>query len=138
MRIWTLQEANAALPRVRAIVEEGRRVLDAVREVDAHLEDLRIIHGAALDDPRCEGHAEQVEFLRQRGDLMDAMTTVTLRVQAVGCEVKDFAEGLVDFLGQMGGTPVYLCWRRGEESVSHWHTLEGGFAARKPIPGLAG
>lgn len=135
MRTWTLQEANAALPRVRAIVEEGRRVLAAIRDVDANLEDLRIIHGDALDDPKCPGHAEQVAYQRQRADLMDAMTGVTLRVQAVGCEVKDFGEGLVDFLGQIGGTPVYLCWRRGEESVGHWHTLEGGFAARKPIPG---
>lgn len=135
MRTWTLPEANAALPRVRAIVEEGRRVLEAVRDVDANLEDLRIIHGEGLDDPACPGHAEQVEYLRQRGELMDAMTTVTLRVQAVGCEVKDFTEGLVDFLGQIGGTPVYLCWRHGEPTVRHWHTLEGGFAARKPIPG---
>jgi hypothetical protein len=29
---------------------------------------------------------------------------------------------------------VLLCWRLGEPDVSWWHTLESGFAGRKPLP----
>ena len=32
------------------------------------------------------------------------------------------------------GSLVLLCWRLGEEAVTSWHTLDGGFAGRKPLP----
>jgi len=28
---------------------------------------------------------------------------------------------------------VYLCWRHGEDAVSHWHEVEGGYEGRRPI-----
>jgi hypothetical protein len=42
-------------------------------------------------------------------------------------------QGLVDFRSVRNGEEVYLCWRQGEERISHWHTLESGFAGRQPI-----
>jgi hypothetical protein len=31
------------------------------------------------------------------------------------------------------GEIVLLCWKYGEEAITHWHGLEEGFAGRKPI-----
>jgi hypothetical protein len=28
---------------------------------------------------------------------------------------------------------VLLCWKLGEQGITHWHGTEEGFAARKPI-----
>jgi len=28
---------------------------------------------------------------------------------------------------------VLLCWKLGEDSITHWHEPEDGFAARKPL-----
>jgi hypothetical protein len=28
---------------------------------------------------------------------------------------------------------VWLCWRFGEDEISHYHALNEGFTARKPI-----
>jgi hypothetical protein len=51
----------------------------------------------------------------------------------LGCLFKGFDAGLVDFLSLRDDRPVYLCWRHGEDRVSHWHDIDGGFAGRHPI-----
>jgi hypothetical protein len=51
----------------------------------------------------------------------------------VGVELKDYQTGLVDFVGRHDGRDVYLCWKLGEERITHWHELNAGFAGRKPV-----
>ena len=41
--------------------------------------------------------------------------------------------GLVDFYGHVDGKAVWLCWKYGEDAVTHYHGLNEGFAGRKPI-----
>jgi hypothetical protein len=31
------------------------------------------------------------------------------------------------------GRRVWLCWRLGEQRVTHWHDLHGGYVGRQPI-----
>ena len=47
--------------------------------------------------------------------------------------LRDPETGLVDFPGRRDGRRIFLCWRLGEDHVSHWHDLESGFAGRKPL-----
>lgn len=47
--------------------------------------------------------------------------------------LRDPQSGLVDFLGEVQGRRVWLCWRVGEERVAHFHELDSGFAGRKPL-----
>ena len=54
-------------------------------------------------------------------------------IQAMGGEVKDYRQGLVDFRSLRDGHEVYLCWVLGEEKVAFWHDLEAGFAGRTAI-----
>jgi hypothetical protein len=50
-----------------------------------------------------------------------------------GVQVKDVETGLIDFPTEIDGEPALLCWRVGEERIEFWHTLDGGFAGRRPI-----
>jgi hypothetical protein len=47
--------------------------------------------------------------------------------------LKDPRTGLLDFYGQVDGKLVWLCWRYGEDAVTHYHALDEGFGGRKPI-----
>lgn len=54
-----------------------------------------------------------------------------------GIELKDIDKGLIDFPSiRPNGEEVYLCYMLGEHTIDHWHTLDGGFAGRKPIDEL--
>jgi hypothetical protein len=137
MRVWTLPEANAAIPRVREWVEEGRRHLDTMREAEAQVQDIEIVWGEKAKEPSCPDHEDYVAWQAKRAAAMDELAGISLRFQALGCEVKDLDEGLVDFRGRVGEEYVYLCWKYGEADIKFWHALEGGFASRRPIPGAA-
>ena len=62
-----------------------------------------------------------------------AMERLIARVRSHGCLMKDVNTGLVDFLSIQEGREVYLCWKYGEPSVSHYHELHSGFSGRQPI-----
>ena len=132
---WTLAEANAALPEVRRLLADGRRHLATLREVEQHLEDLRIVWGDAVLAVACPGHAEFARYYATFTATREDFHKVLLRFHSLGVEVKDMDQGLVDFRGTVGTEPAYLCWKDGEDRVANWHPLEGGFAARRPIPG---
>jgi hypothetical protein len=55
-------------------------------------------------------------------------------VVELGVQVKDIDEGLVDFPALRRGETVLLCWKLGEDRVGFWHTIEEGFAGRRPLP----
>jgi hypothetical protein len=54
-------------------------------------------------------------------------------VQEIGCELKDVRLGLVDFYALLDDRLVYLCWRLGEQGITHWHELNEGYGGRQPI-----
>jgi hypothetical protein len=53
-------------------------------------------------------------------------------LEDLGIEIKA-ADGLVDFRSLRDGEVVYLCWRFGEDRITHWHRLDSGFAGRRAI-----
>lgn len=136
-RLWSLDDANAALPEVRRLLDKARQELDRLHGVQGHIDDLRSLWGDRLADPACEGHDEFRTYATLFGDTRERLQAVLARFEALGVEVKDLQNGLVDFRARLADQEVYLCWREGEPRITHWHTLLGGFAGRQPVPELA-
>ena len=42
----------------------------------------------------------------------------------MGCVFKGFEAGLVDFYSLREDRPIFLCWRLGEERITHWHEID--------------
>jgi hypothetical protein len=128
-KYFTAGEANATLPLLRSIL---RDVTELASEMNARHEQLRRAHlqrGRLGDAARAEMEEVQAEFERGR----DRMHEYLRELEQLHVELKDPMTGLVDFLALHDGREVYLCWRLGEDSVSHWHELEAGFAGRQPL-----
>lgn len=108
-RIFTYEEALRTFPRVREITA------DAVAQVQGMF--ARVQSQEELDRRRDEldGAAEEVVDRWAR------------RVEGLGCEVKGL--WLVDWDSGAG----YYCWRWPEESLSHFHGYDDGFAGRVTI-----
>ncbi len=68
--------------------------------------------------------------------LQEEIEALMEELQELGCFYKDwdFSMGLVDFPAFIEGEAVFLCWRSDEPSVQWYHSMEGGYLARKPIP----
>jgi hypothetical protein len=57
-------------------------------------------------------------------------------IENTGAVLKDPRTGLLDFYGEVDGTRVWLCWKYGEDAVTHYHGLDEGFSGRKLIEPL--
>jgi hypothetical protein len=135
IRLFSLDEANALIPELERLVVEARRLADEVRAAEAHVEDLRIVWGEEVERPECPDHGE---YMARVGDLNARRLVFHAhlhRFAELGVEFKGVDLGLVDFHALNGDRLVYLCWRSGEKEIEAWHSLVGGFAGRRPIPG---
>jgi len=82
------------------------------------------------------GVVDQAAWRTTRERLDDRARTVQEGLAAIrkmGGVTKGLGLGLVDFLHLREGREVNLCWRYGEERITHWHGLGEGYATRKPL-----
>jgi hypothetical protein len=130
--VFTLEAVNALLPRLRAFMDEqmARRT-----EIEERLEKLARLLGTAPDTIEVDdGDPPPVRDLKQ--DLVDHVSryqSAWSELEAMGAVLKDPRTGLVDFYGQVDGERVWLCWKYGEDAVTHYHGLHEGFSGRKAI-----
>ena len=125
--ILMLAEANAALPKVRRLLERLQELQRAIADGEQRREEWR--------EELATGNGHSKVALQ---DQLAAEAEATFnQLSACGAMLKDLESGLVDFYGERAGELVFLCWRLGEDlRVQYWHTLTGGFAGRQRVDDL--
>ena len=124
MKLFTIQEANALLPSVRAIVG---KIQQAHRNVSRYRDEAKKASEAA--EKGGGGIGAGVVYATALTDLTGRIA----ELEILGVQLKDFERGLVDFPSLRDGEVVELCWLDGEEAVTHWHHVGEGFAGRRPL-----
>jgi len=128
---FTVEEANRVL---KEIGPRLKRVVAAKGEFDRLQTRIDVLNLAVAGATRDNPDTRELQRLHaRRGRLAEEISREIAAVQKHGCVVKDLDRGLVDFYALAGDRLVFLCWRLGEPEITHWHTLEGGFAARQPL-----
>ena len=128
-KLFTVEEANKALPLVRAIVGDIVRQYRAVSELQARLSAVRVDRKRPARDPYSEELAQsQAELETEEQTLRGYVEELS----KLGVELKG-PDGLCDFPSLRDGREVYLCWRLGEPEVVYWHEQHAGVAGRQPL-----
>ena len=133
MRLFTPEEANAVLDRLRPVLERLVEERRALRVHAGELEAARAVvagNGGRIDPARVAALQEAVA--RSAAEVAARVE----ELQRAGVQVKDLDRGLVDFPARHpeSGETVLLCFELGEPAVEHWHDLEEGFGGRKQLP----
>jgi len=129
--IFTVEEANHLLEEIRPRIE---RLVRLKREFNHLQTETDVLSLAASGASPMNPDSQELKRQQQRRTLLlEQIAQGVSAVQRRGCLVKDLDRGLVDFYALSGDRLVFLCWQVGEPEVTHWHTLEGGFAARQPL-----
>ncbi|MDA1096087.1 MAG: DUF2203 domain-containing protein [Chloroflexi bacterium] len=127
---FTVEDANALLPRLIPIVQELKELKRQQGAARSELE-------AAMPPAPSNGHARDPRAIRQGGRAVARIEQRVERlirsVHAFGCRITDQERGLVDFPAMKDEREIWLCWRPEEPSVAWWHELEAGFAGRTPL-----
>jgi len=131
VRHFTPEEANAELEHVRPLVEQlvaERKEYALALERQEELEGKIRGNGGGIPPAELAAATAEVDGLARRlAHLVDEIATH-------GAEVKDLDTGLIDFPALRHGETVLLCWQLGEDEIEWWHTVDDGFAGRRPLP----
>ena len=120
--VFTLEQANALLPRLRPLLLRLQEVQRALGDRDT----LQRLRSAAAGNG---GGAAAREVLASG----DEFSRITAELEKLGVVVRDPATGLVDFPAEREGQEVFLCWRVEEPEVGHWHDRDSGYMGRQPL-----
>jgi len=132
-RVWTLEEANGALPDLSFRI--GRQMV-LLAEIEERLRSLEASVGTIDEDTLAPAEDDPLVLGTLKAELRDRLErfrSAWREVEEMGVVVKDPRVGLIDFYGEVEGDIVFLCWQYGERQVGFWHSLDGGFAARQPL-----
>lgn len=109
MAMFTLAEARALLPQVKAVTQRYYDYVEALRD--------------SIEDPNDAATLERVE---QR--VQTELQKWVAELNDLGVDVKGL--WLADF---DSGDGYYYCWKLGEADIEYFHRYETGFAGRRPI-----
>jgi hypothetical protein len=130
-KTFTLDEAHKLLPVLKSLLKRAMESRQRVQQLEKDVRDLRhriLLSGGLLLDVAAAAR-RRAEMLKGLQEIKDTIA----EIDAIGVQVKDLDLGLLDFPCLVGDEIVLLCWKYGEERISHWHGLEEGFAGRKPV-----
>jgi hypothetical protein len=118
-RHFTLQQAISTLPLVSRVVN-----------------DIVVTHGKAARLQNAIEHTavkDQVPLQRDLDAVMSLLEDYVDELTEIGCDLKDYDQGLIDFTGRHHGRDICLCWKLGEPTIGYWHEQDAGAAGRQPV-----
>lgn len=133
---FTVQEANELLPRLKEVLRSIRRTQAGAREAFERLQLLDVLWGEDIGreaNPDHEEYAGLREAMAEAARSVQAIVESELRARGIRFPSGGLEHGLLDFPTSYRGRWVYLCWRMGEDEVSYWHEVDGGYRGRRPI-----
>jgi len=130
-RTFTLDEALSLLPVLESLLRTAIAGKKLMEDVEAEMQALN--HRIFLNGGT---HVDVVATARRKAERAKAeqrAKDALAEIDSIGVQVKDLDIGLLDFPCVVEGRVVLLCWRMGEQSITHWHSTDEGFAGRKLI-----
>ena len=131
MKTFTLEEAQSLLPVLESLLKRAIGGKQAAEEVESSLAELArriyISGGMRVDVGKVAKQRAEIEAHLQR------VRESIAEIDSIGVQVKDIDAGLLDFPCRLDDQVVLLCWRMGEPSIEHWHTVDSGFEGRQPV-----
>jgi hypothetical protein len=139
-KFFTVEEASALIGFLEATLERIRRnrqrflwlqeeisILKLIVECGANTrenerEDKVNPDAIELEDKLAQYNAVEKEIEIGKSAITDS-----------GCIVRDEDQGLIDFFSVQNNTVVYLCWKKGEDTVQFWHSIHDDFESRQPL-----
>ena len=131
MKTFTLDEAQLLVPVLDSLLKRAIEAKNAATEIDQSLQEQRqrIFMNGGM-------HVDVVAVMRRRKEidaLVQRARDVVSEIDSIGVQVKDLDTGLLDFPCRIDEEIVLLCWKVGEQRITHWHTVESGFQGRQPL-----
>ena len=133
-KYFTLDEANSLVPTLELKLNQVVRIKQEIADIvtglirkQINVEKLFAMNQETLDEL---GLGNVKKKLAELGVTLNEGVE---EIQELGGLVKDMALGSVDFYALVDGQDIFYCWQLGEQEVRYWHSVNEGFANRRPL-----
>jgi hypothetical protein len=127
---FTVSEANATLPLVRAIVADlttlSSEIIDRRRRLSF------LLAGRDPND-RDLYHQELVQIEEELEKDKRRLREYVEELRALGVELTNGPEGMVSFPSLLDDQKVCLLWKLGEPEVLYWYPYGASYTERQPL-----
>ncbi|RSL33403.1 DUF2203 family protein [Salibacterium salarium] len=128
-KYFALQEANGILPDIREDIAHLQHLQKEFKTAYYH---LQAVKKGKLEDEA--GSKEDIFLLESWIDFLEIQAQHYIQqLEKHSIYVKSIDNGLVDFPARLYGESIFLCWKQGEEYISHYHEWFETFNHRKKI-----
>jgi hypothetical protein len=130
-----LRYANSTIPFVSAVVQEIDQLAREHVSIRTRLGEIDLHRHLGADG---DMYSEELQAVEESADqLCDRLEDCYKELGQIGGISFDASEPThVDFLLTTDEGAIHLCWKLGEQVVSHWHWSNELCDARKPIVGF--
>lgn len=131
-QLFTVEEANALIPRLELIMGRMQRLGIELRHA---------IEAMARETDEPMMNVEVAQLLERRPELqalVEELEHCIAEIAEQGAHFKGLELGLVDFPGEIDGQLGLLCWQYGEKETAHWHSLDAACDQRQLLPSANG
>jgi hypothetical protein len=130
-RYFSVADVEALIPELTRVMKQvmsaNVEASEARERLQAEQRRIDLAGGGILDRRAWRADKDRIE--RLTAEMQRGLGAIA----ELGGVPKDLSLGLVDFLHLRNGREVNLCWKYGEREIRHWHGLDEGYAARKPL-----
>ena len=131
MKTFTLDEAQSLLPVLESLLKRAIECKTSAEQAESDISELAqriyLAGGMRVD-------VSKVAKIRAEAEThLQCVRESVAEMDSIGVQVKDLESGLLDFPCRLDDEVVLLCWRMGETTIEHWHTMESGFKGRQPV-----
>jgi hypothetical protein len=132
-RVFTAAEAAANIPALEKTFTQLDRLKERLKNAKIRVNALELIWGESLQEPTNADYHEYTDLMKDLKETTERFNAIVEGISELGGVVKGVEPGLVDFYGVHDGHLVFLCWKRGETEIRHWHHVDAGYADRQPF-----
>ena len=118
----TLSEVRAMMPRVRGWLESMLQLRHEYATISKRVDNMMSVQSDVGG-----------KSVNQSIKLLSEIQAILGKFKAHQIFIKDAERGLVDFPSRRGSREVFLCWKKSEDDIDHWHELDTCYDLREPL-----
>ncbi|WP_416150597.1 DUF2203 domain-containing protein [Salipaludibacillus sp. HK11] len=128
-KYFTIEEANQLIP---SLMQELIELKNLQVSFDNQLKQLNEIK--SLNTEEVQTQTEDIFKMESELEFLEIQAQLHVNnIHNSGGFLKGIEPGLIDFPSVKGDEDILLCWKEGEEEITHYHSEDEGFTGRKPL-----
>ncbi|MFC1562799.1 DUF2203 domain-containing protein, partial [candidate division KSB1 bacterium] len=127
-KFFTVIEANELIPELKKVLNKLKKQKRKANFIEYEISLAKLSDRLKIE---YEGGRELSKKKKELNEVIAEINTTIKKIHDLGCFLKDADVGVIDFLSEKDGRPIFLCWVEDEDEIAYYHEIDTGYKERK-------